>query len=125
MAAHGSLVDFVAADETAAQLLRRTCVDPFFSGVPFVDRHVPLRPGSAVEIAGPPGSGKTELLLQMAVSCILPKTFNGISFGGQEGVAVFMDLDGRFDAMRLVQVLDRRLAVALGTHQQDSLSQQL
>ena len=58
---------FLEPQETAAQLLARTFVAPLRSGVPVIDQHTALRPGHIVEIAGGPGTAKSELLLQVSV----------------------------------------------------------
>lgn len=59
------LLSFLRPDETAAEFLLRTYVEPFRSGCALLDRHVSLRPGHVLEVAGAAGSGKTELLVQV------------------------------------------------------------
>lgn len=63
------LLAFLRPDETAADLLARTYVEPFVSGVPLLDQHVSLRPGTVLEVAGAAGTGKTEILVQVLPSC--------------------------------------------------------
>ncbi|XP_024527405.1 DNA repair protein XRCC2 homolog isoform X2 [Selaginella moellendorffii] len=91
---------------------------PVVSIAPPLDRAA-LRPGHVLEIAGPSGSGKTELLIQAAVSCVLPASFNGVSYGGSEAVVLMFDLDGRFDIARLTSVLKARINEA---HKDDTAS---
>lgn len=56
-----------------------------------------------MEICGPSGAGKTELLLEVAANCLL----RGRGRAGRDGGQVlFVDLNGTFDPLRLVQVLD-------------------
>src|SRR5687767_1453461 len=57
--------NFLRIDETAAEFLARTHVAPLHTGVPFIDRRMPVRPGTVIEVTGMTGSGKTELLLQV------------------------------------------------------------
>eukprot|EP00955_Chlamydomonas_euryale_P073724 361821-Chlamydomonas_euryale.AAC.1 len=54
----------VLPDEDAAMLLRRATREAFPSGLACVDRGMVLRPGVVLEMAGPHGSAKSELLLQ-------------------------------------------------------------
>ena len=57
---------FLEADETAYDLFARVVTDPIRTGVPFLDQAVFLRPGHVVEIAGPSGCSKSELLVQVS-----------------------------------------------------------
>jgi hypothetical protein len=59
------LLRLVTPDETAAQFLRRTAAEALPTGLPCVDRHAQLRPGQVLEIVGPTGSAKSELLAQV------------------------------------------------------------
>jgi RecA/RadA recombinase len=38
-----------------------------------------------LEVVGHTGSGKTELLVQAAVTCILPEEADGVRYGGSAG----------------------------------------
>ncbi|XP_028553442.1 DNA repair protein XRCC2 homolog isoform X5 [Dendrobium catenatum] len=71
-----------------------------------------IRAGDVVEITGPSPSAKSEILLQAAIHCILPWEWNGICFRGLEMVVAYIDLDCRFDVLRLAQV---QLMVPVGT----------
>jgi ABC-type phosphonate transport system ATPase subunit len=62
---HEALVSWLQPDETAADLLARTVTEAIASGVPAIDMHTQLRPGQVLEIVGPTGSGKSEILLQV------------------------------------------------------------
>ncbi|XP_018719672.2 DNA repair protein XRCC2 homolog isoform X1 [Eucalyptus grandis] len=75
---------------------------------------IPLRAGNVVEIAGPSPSAKTQLLIQTAVSCILPKERNGVHYGGLGHSVLFVDLDCRFDVSRLVEMLRHRIVQVNG-----------
>ncbi|KAK7881194.1 hypothetical protein WMY93_029603 [Mugilogobius chulae] len=60
--------------------------------------------GDVVEIFGPEGTGKTELLYHLLSRCLLPLTA-----GGLEVSVVFVDTDYSLDLLRLVNILDQRL----------------
>ena len=57
---------FLEPDETAYDLFARIVVEPVRTGVPFLDQAVFLRPGRVVEIAGPSGCSKSEILVQVS-----------------------------------------------------------
>ncbi|XP_032406828.1 DNA repair protein XRCC2 isoform X2 [Xiphophorus hellerii] len=62
-------------------------------------------PGEVVEVYGPEGTGKTELLYHLLCRCVLPE-----AAGGLEVDVVFMDTDYSLDVFRLASVLDSRLS---------------
>ncbi|KAL1215415.1 putative DNA repair protein XRCC2 [Cardamine amara subsp. amara] len=102
---------WIRSDETAKQMLCRVLKDRAFLLLPPLHR-VPLRAGNVVEITGASPSAKTQILIQAAISCILPKTWNGIHYGGLGKLVLFLDLDCRFDVLRLSQMLKHRLLQA-------------
>ncbi|KPI89848.1 putative Recombinase Rad51 [Leptomonas seymouri] len=55
--------------------------------------------GGVTEVSGPPGVGKTQLLMQLAVSCASP-----VEFGGLGGTCLFVDTEGSFVVERLEQM---------------------
>ena len=57
---------FVQPDETALQLAQRAKYEPIRSGVPALGN---LRAAQLLEISGPSGSAKTELLMQARAPC--------------------------------------------------------
>ena len=97
----------------AASLLSRTLTDPVLTGIPFVDAHGAMRAGQLVEVCGVGGSGKTEILMQAAVNCALPRERDGVRFGGCESSVLLLDLDGKFDTLRLLKILTARVEAAL------------
>lgn len=60
-----ALLKWVTPDETAAEFFRRHSREALATGLPFIDAHVKLRPGHLLEVVGPAGSAKTELLIQV------------------------------------------------------------
>lgn len=80
------------SNESAAELLARCYVAPLHLGVPAVDRFASLRPGHVLECVGAASCGKTRLLVQAAVTCILPPTHGGVRYGGNAGAAVAVSL---------------------------------
>ncbi|KAF2350199.1 DNA recombination and repair protein Rad51-like C-terminal [Trinorchestia longiramus] len=61
--------------------------------------------GALTEIVGTPGTGKTQLCLQLSVSVQLPKWCHGI-----DGEAVFIDTEGSFVTSRLVEIAEAAIA---------------
>ncbi|KAL5715308.1 hypothetical protein ACHQM5_017144 [Ranunculus cassubicifolius] len=102
---------WIESDENAFQMLGRVLTRRPTLLLPPPLHRVPLRLGNVLEITGPSPSAKTLILTQAAISCILPKEWkNGIHYGGLERLAVYLDLDCRFDILRLHQSLKHRIA---------------
>ncbi|KAI6669485.1 hypothetical protein NL676_004370 [Syzygium grande] len=105
---------WINGDESAQQMLGRALTSrPSFALPPPLHR-APLRAGNVVEIAGPSPSAKTQILVQAAVSCILPKERNGVHYGGLGHSVLYIDLDCRFDVLRLVEMLRHRIVQVNG-----------
>ena len=68
-----------------------------------------VRPGEAVEICGDRGSGKTALLIECAVKCVLPRAIDGKPFEGHGMSAIVVDTEGTFPSARLAAALCGRL----------------
>ncbi|KAK6544087.1 hypothetical protein TWF694_000798 [Orbilia ellipsospora] len=64
-----------------------------------------------------PCVGKTQLLYHLACVTLLPESWNGINLDGKDGAVVFIDCDGRFDILRLMEMichyLQSRLSLAI------------
>ena len=101
-------------------MLSRTLADPVLTGIPFVDAHGAMRAGQLVEVCGVGGSGKTEILMQAAVNCALPRERDGVRFGGCESSVLLLDLDGKFDTLRLLKILTARVEAALARETRDA-----
>ncbi|KAF7809372.1 DNA repair protein XRCC2-like protein isoform X1 [Senna tora] len=97
---------WIGVDENANQMLARVFMArPFLLPPPL--HRVPLRFGNVVEILGPLPSAKTHILIQVPISM-----WNEVEYGGLDHLVVFVDLDCRFDIMRLSEMLNHRIAEA-------------
>ncbi|CAN0916463.1 DNA repair protein XRCC2 homolog [Linum grandiflorum] len=105
---------WIEEDETAKQMLTRvlTKSPPFLFRPPL--HRLPFRVGNVVEIAGASPSAKTHILIHAAVDCILPREWRGTTYGGLGRTVMFVDLDCRFDVLRLSHVLRDRIGEANG-----------
>ncbi|XP_072268685.1 DNA repair protein XRCC2 [Pyxicephalus adspersus] len=61
--------------------------------------------GDVIEFHGAEGTGKTEMICHLIARCILPK-----SEGGLQVEVIYIDTDYHFDMLRLVTILEHRLA---------------
>ena len=59
---------FLEPDETAYDLFARVVVEPVYLGIPFLDQAISLRPGHVIELSGPSGTAKSELLVHVGYS---------------------------------------------------------
>ncbi|XP_047329998.1 DNA repair protein XRCC2 homolog [Impatiens glandulifera] len=109
----GEVEEWIRGDETALKMLTRVQRERPLLLLPPLHK-VPLRLGNIVEIAGPSPSSKTQILLQAAINCILPKEWKGVSYGGLGHLVIFFDLDCRFDVLRLSQLLKYQIMKANG-----------
>ncbi|OMO72339.1 DNA repair protein XRCC2-like protein [Corchorus olitorius] len=102
---------WLVEDETAREMLERVLTERPFLLLPPLHR-VPLRVGNIVELSGPSSSAKTHILMQAAITCILPEQWRGINFGGLGHLAMFLDLDCRFDILCFSELLNHRIMEA-------------
>ncbi|KAI4373165.1 hypothetical protein MLD38_011323 [Melastoma candidum] len=105
---------WIEGDETAKEMLERVFTQRSSLALPPPLHRIPLRSGDVVEIAGPSPSAKTQILLQAAVSCVLPKEWKGTYYGGLGQTVLYIDLDSKFDVHRLLQMLKHRIVGANG-----------
>ena len=94
--------DACAARQTAFDLFARGSV-PATCPLPWLPS-CNLAIGEALEICGEPGTGKTALLVDIVVGCILPSWCDG-----KEDNLVLIDTEGGFDVLRLSAALQLRL----------------
>lgn len=103
--------EWINGDESAKEMLSRVLTERPFLLIPPLHR-VPLRVGNVVEIVGPSPSAKTQILMQAAITSILPKEWKGVHYGGLERKVLYFDLDCRFDVERLAQLLRHHILSA-------------
>jgi DNA-repair protein XRCC2 len=109
------LQNWIKGDESGGDMLKRVWrVRPFLLPPPL--HRVPLRVGNVLELVGPSPSAKTQILIQTAITCILPKHWNGIHYGGFDHLVLFIDLDSRFDINRFSQLLIYRIIEPYGNN---------
>lgn len=96
-----------------ARLEARRCLKDIQPGL-FPDDGGPDH-GEVVEVYGPEGTGKTELLYHLLCRCVLPETA-----GGLEVDVVFVDTDFSLDMFRLVSILDRRLSAGVSAGSEEA-----
>ena len=68
---------------------------------------------SVYELCGPEGCGKTQLLLHLVVNAILPRHWRGVDIAGLCVGVVYVDLDYKFNMIRLTTILETRIQGAL------------
>jgi len=102
---------FFAYDETAEVLLRRMYAKPLNTGLKIFEHEIPqgLRAGVTVGLCGPPGSGKTMLLLDVIVTCLLPGKWHEFDIGGEERGVILYDNDYHFYPYRLSSMIKNRV----------------
>ena len=59
-----------------------------------------------MEFCGAEGTAKSELLLNIAAICILPKSWHGITLPGRNVDALFISMDYKLDLKRLVTIME-------------------
>lgn len=64
-----------------------------------------LQPGDVIEFCGVEGTGKSELLLNIAAICILPRFWQGVALPGRNVDVLFVSTDYKFDLVRFVTVM--------------------
>ncbi|XP_021293360.1 DNA repair protein XRCC2 homolog isoform X1 [Herrania umbratica] len=102
---------WLVEDESAREMLDRVLTERPLLLLPPLHR-VPLRVGNIVELVGPTSSAKTHILIQAAITCVLPKQWKGVDYGGLGHLAMFIDLDCRFDILRFSELLNHRIMEA-------------
>ena len=84
-----------------------------------------LKPGDVIEFSGAEGTGKSEILLNIAVQCALPKTWQGKKLGGREVEVVYISTDCKFDLFRLTAILEGHVNEAVHTSSIDPTDSQV
>lgn len=73
--------------------------------------------GQVTEISGLPGSGKTQLAMQLCVLCRLPTIF-----GGVEGKAIYIDAEGSFSPERCLDMSEALIQHVQSTAQRRNVT---
>lgn len=84
----------------------------------FSDLPEGIQPTNVVEFYGVEGCGKTEMLIHLIASSILPKTWKDLALHGCEVSVIFIDTDYHFNLVRLIKVLEQRILKAIRIIQQ-------
>jgi ABC-type taurine transport system ATPase subunit len=104
----------IGHSETAHQLFKRMRLDPIRTRLRAIDHEIPtgIKPGSIVQLFGPASCGKSEILLHIIASVILPTNWQNqqdsqvYSIGGDGNGAIVYDNDLRFDLLRLIRLME-------------------
>ncbi|XP_065853619.1 DNA repair protein XRCC2 homolog isoform X2 [Euphorbia lathyris] len=103
---------WIDGDESGREMLSRLLTDRPYMHLPPPFHKLPVRVGNVVELVGPSPSAKTTILMHSAIDCILPQFWNGVHYGGFGHLVFFIDLDCRFDVLRLSHMLKNRIILA-------------
>lgn len=99
-----------SASETALQLFARLIPRPSLLGLDSVLFPDGPNPRDVVEISGEPSTGKTLLLTQFIVKCVLPAEWKHIHIGGLKAGVVLLNTDHHFHTYKLVSVMESYLS---------------
>jgi len=72
-----------------------------------------LEPGHVVELNGAEGTGKSQYLLHLLTTAVLPAAVSGVEIGGLDAEVLFIDTKYTFNILHLVASLEQRLSAAL------------
>ena len=95
------------------QLMARLTNRPFVYKLDEVLFSGGLESGHVVELNGEQCTGKSQYLLHLLTTAILPATVSGIDVGGLNAEVLFIDTKYTFNMLRLVALLEQRLSAAL------------
>jgi len=79
-----------------------------------------LEPGHIVELNGDIGTGKSQYLLHLLATALLPASVSGVSIGGLNAEVLFIDTKYSFNMLRLVALLEQRLSAALNKSEDEA-----
>ena len=69
--------------------------------------------GTVTELFGREGSGKTQFLLNLIATCILPSTWKGQVIEGLAVDVVYIDTDFHFSLIRFIGILENRIKMKM------------
>ena len=102
--------ELVRRDETLFEVFARTYTPPLPPLFDFMG-DIKYRGGDTIEIFGDAATGKSELLMQFAVLCIMPPHYTvsecgtTLNLGGLDRDVAFIDLDYRLNLLRLALII--------------------
>uniref|UniRef100_A0A7S3PDZ0 Rad51-like C-terminal domain-containing protein n=1 Tax=Aplanochytrium stocchinoi TaxID=215587 RepID=A0A7S3PDZ0_9STRA len=101
-----SLAELVKADETALAFINRTRNNRIlYTGISTLDKRKPSHDGAdVIEISGLSNTGKTQLLMHIVASCVLPQ-----DMGGEESVCIYFDNEMKFDPGRMQSIITEQI----------------
>ncbi|KAK7094398.1 hypothetical protein V1264_005970 [Littorina saxatilis] len=100
--------------ESGAQLLARLGPRPSVHGLESAVPGFNLTPGDVVELYGREGVGKTELLLHLLTSTLLPPSRGQRGHCDNQAQVVWVDCDIKFSVLRLAVLLEQRIMTMMG-----------
>ncbi|WCJ28522.1 hypothetical protein M5689_010217 [Euphorbia peplus] len=104
--------EWIDGDESGRDMVCRLLTERPYMHLPPPFHKLPVRVGNVVELVGPSPCAKTNILMHSAIDCILPQFWNGVNYAGFGLLVFFIDLDCRFDVLRLSQMLKNRILLA-------------
>ena len=63
-----------------------------------------MEPNNIIEFSGGEGTGKSELLMNIAAQCVLPKSLSGCGCD-----VIFINTDYKFNIVRFISIIEKRL----------------
>ncbi|XP_067011496.2 DNA repair protein XRCC2 [Anabrus simplex] len=99
-------MDISCKAESGLQLLARLHLRPDLKGLDAVLFENGPNPNDIIEISGDPSSGKTLMIMQFLVKCLLPSQWLDYSIGGLNAGAVMINTDHHFNLLKLVNLME-------------------
>ena len=84
-----------------------------------------VKGGDTIEVWGEEGSGKSELLLNIATQCAIPKHWKGVWLGGRGQQCILISTDYKVDLLRLEAIIEGQIRQRTATSIRSSSCQLL
>ena len=78
-------------------------------------------PKQVYELYGEEATGKSQALLHLCVTCLLPPIWRGVDLGGYNVGAIYIDNDYHFNMLRLTAVMEQRIVITFQDQQKESV----